>query len=209
MYSVSVRCNKQKQCSGRARIGPPDHNCLVTEKSPKKDEGKTQTTKENANFSEFEFADDAISLDKKYLNSCFTNPNSGVVIKDECIPYTTVTGKEELPCIHKYYLKHTLPVKDIETMTNNSDNFQLMYIDKCMVNKDKINKNLNGNPIMKEVYGYCTLPKYRKKKICNSKDILKYMNLPKRITPDGTHIYYWCDVKKTNTPVSVIHSSQF
>lgn len=194
MYSVNVTKgpSHNKRCFDKTRIGPPDHDCFLNEKSPKKNQAKT-LTKENANFSDYELADDAISLDKKYLNKWYTNPNNRLVTKDECLSYTPVNGKEELPCIHKYYIKH----RTVKDGTKKSDNnCRVVCADKCSINKDRINKNVTNYASVKEIYGYCTLPKYKKQKYNNSRDYLKCMTLPKRITPDGTHIYYWCDIKK-------------
>lgn len=104
-------------------------------------------------------------------------------------PYITVNGKEELPCIHKYYLKNISMKTDVGKISKTEPSF-----DKTMT--DKIIRNVNVHSCLRQVYGYCTLPKTRKKKICNPKYLFKNIVPPKRITSDGTHIYYWCDVQK-------------
>lgn len=189
MYSVNLTKapSRNKRCFDKTHIGPSDHECFSNEKSPKKNQAKT-LTKENANFSEYELADDAISLDKTCLNTLYTDPDNRPVTKGECASYTTVNGKEELPCIHKYYVKH----RTVKDGTKKSDNnFRAVGNDKFSMNKDRINKNVSEHDGVKEIYGYCTLPKYKKQKYNDS-----CVKLPKRITPDGTHIYYWCDIKK-------------
>lgn len=197
MYSISVRCSDHKKCSERARLGPPDSDCLLNEKSSKKDRKKMKDSQGNSNYAECEFADDAINLDKKHANSYSTSLYDELGAKDEYNQCITVNGKEELPCIHKYYFKDTSSKKDDDMILKNADHSPAIH-NKLSLNKDKINRNLNGNfskGTMKNVYGYCTLPK-NKKKSSNSKMFLKHIIPPKRITPDGTHIYYWCDVQK-------------
>ncbi|KAG5870824.1 hypothetical protein JTB14_021490 [Gonioctena quinquepunctata] len=200
MYSMGCTVHNHKKCSRRARIGPPDSDCAFTEE-PSKSQTKLKETHENANFSsiaEYELADDAISLDKKGVSECvskFYDPAKNL--------YITVNGKEELPCVHE--VKYCLA--DIEAAVNSkyinklSENNRKTFA-KLAENSDRLkeNKNENGNfsqSNMRNVYSYCTLPKNRRRNSCQ-KFWLKHINPPKRVTPDGTHIYYWCDVQKKN-----------
>lgn len=197
MYSVSLRCNDHKKCFERARLGPPDSDCLLHEKPHKRAYKKQTDSQGNSNYADYEFADDAISLEKNDTSSFSTSCNNQYVTKNECNSYVTVNGKEELPCIHKYLLKDMAQKIHIETVSNPYQT-PIIKITKKFSNNDKINRNLNGNfnsIAMKNVFGYCTLPKY-KEKLTRSKYRLNHCIPPKRITPDGTHIYYWCDMRK-------------
>lgn len=198
MYRVGVLCNDHRKCSERTRLGPSDSDCLLSEKLHKKGPKNDKDLQGNTNYPEYEFADDAINLDTKNTNSHSTSFSKRLVTQYECNPYINVNGKEELPCIHKYYFKDTSPKKEIDTISKSPEYFPILHNNKNLLNKDQINKNLNGNSnrlTIKNVYGYCTLPK-NKKKHRDSKYLLKHIVPPKRITPDGTHIYYWCDLQK-------------
>lgn len=210
MYSVSVRCSDHKKCALRARLGPPDSDCCNAEKM-NKSHRRIKESQQNANYAEFEFADDAISLDKEgeneiLPNSCVNNENaldwtdnSEIESKNKDKRYITVNGKEELPCVHeiKYYVKEnnaygTKEIFECHQIPSNK------IVNK---NNSKINnKNLNGNfnhVNMRNIYSYCTLPKVKKKvNNCTKNHVVKHIIPPKRITPDGTHIYYWCDIQK-------------
>ncbi|KAJ8945408.1 hypothetical protein NQ314_009246 [Rhamnusium bicolor] len=175
MYEM--RCSDPNKCAQRARLGPPDNDCsysiniskLLNDSQYEGDEEKVKSTShkslkeshQNANYTECEFADDAISLDKKGDN---------------------------LSEIESKYLKKLSETKTLRNETvNNRDRI-------------KMKKNLNGNYNQvnaRNVYSYCTLPKNKKKTNC-PKYLLRHVNPPKRVTPDGTHIYYWCDMQKNN-----------
>lgn len=192
MYSVSVTCSDHKNCSMRVRLGPPDSDCFYAEKMNKSRE-QINECQQNANYAEFEFADDAIDMDKKGNLNQTKNRQTASCNKEQN-PYITVNGKEELPCVHeiKYYMKenNTNGVKEIFECHSNK------AINK---NKPVINKNFNGNfnkINMRNVYSYCTLPKNKKKINYAKYNPIRHINPPKRITPDGTHIYYWCDIPK-------------
>ncbi|KAJ8922859.1 hypothetical protein NQ315_007894 [Exocentrus adspersus] len=185
MYEM--RCSNPNKCAQRARLGPPDNDCpysinvskLFKDTQANIDEEKLQAnthqknmkeSQQNANYTECEFADDAISLERK----------------------------KELPCVHeiKYFLSDNLA--NVEKLSDT----KLIRNDIIVNNRHRcsLRKNVNGNynPVtVKNIYSYCTLPKNKKKAAC-PKYWLRHVNLPKRVTPDGTHIYYWCDIHKKN-----------
>lgn len=133
-------------------------------------------------------------------------------------PYVNVNGKEELPCIHeikKYRISDNKLTKKSSTSSSSSSPVPTPKMiddcnstrnncktDKYIKNNEQIktfNKNLDGNynkVCIKNIYSYCTLPK-NKKIVNNDKLCLRnFVTPPKRVTPDGTHIYYWCDLHK-------------
>ncbi|CAG9860503.1 unnamed protein product [Phyllotreta striolata] len=178
MYSL--RCSDHRKCAERARLGPADHDCALAN-------AKIKETHRNANYAECELADDAISFDKKRPGDCpVANYDHAKNL------YITVSGKEELPCIHeiKYF------------MSDNNKEMKNICTEKHDVGADKERaasiKTVNGNVNhfnMKSIYSYCTLPKSKRKECCQ-KNLARHIIPPKRITPDGTHIYYWCDLNK-------------
>lgn len=191
MYSVSLRCSDHKKCSERAPLGPPDNYCVTN------DHEKIEDVEGNSNYPECEFADDAITMDKQKDNN-FKSCINRLEPQETSNPYITVNGKEELPCIHKYYMKDSLVQKDTTQQPKESVKVSIATRNKIIYNNDKINMNINYNACavsLKNVYGYCTLPKNKKKR-GTTKFLLKTVSPPKRVTPDGTHIYYWCDIKK-------------
>nr|XP_023023208.1 uncharacterized protein LOC111511426 [Leptinotarsa decemlineata] len=196
MYSIGCSVHNHKTCSQRARLGPPDSDCAFTEKLSKSRK-KLKETQQNANFTEYELADDAISMDRKCTSECvskFYDPAKNL--------YITVNGKEELPSVHevKYCLEDTEPEANPKYIHKLSENNRVQCNKTMNVDRLRVNGNENGNfnhVNIRNVYSYCTLPKSRRRVSCQ-KFWLKHINPPKRITPDGTHIYYWCDVQKKN-----------
>lgn len=210
-----MRCSDPKRCAQRARLGPPDNDCsysiniskLLNDSETNLNEDKNQTTtqrniqesQQNANYTECEYADDAINLEKKDVSDCISSCSFNRTVFNEAAknPYITVNGKEELPCVHeiKYYLS--------ENMTQIEKISESEILGNQIINnrdRNKIRKNINGNynqVNVKNIYSYCTLPKNKKKVTC-PKYWLRHANPPKRVTPDGTHIYYWCDIHKKN-----------
>lgn len=266
-------CIDPEQCAQRAPLGPLENICtckrslqinnLLNESeyevgkekvSINQSRNKThQNNKEqqrvnNANYTEFEFADDAISLNNDTLderppsrNSLISNNQSSVKNAAELLttitattdnPYINVNGKEELPQIqeirkyqnisssnhHSNITNNTIISSssdfvvnddDVEIKLNNHDPNKTEAINR--VNKIN-NKNFDGNYNklnIKNIYSYCTLPKNKKNhttSINNTSNNHQTRNHfrhnispPKRITPDGTHIYYWCDLYKKGT----------
>lgn len=178
-----------------------------------------ETARRNANYTEFEFADDAISLNNE--TQVREQPNSQMGTMQETSftenPYITVNGKEELPCvceIKKYAANISSgdncavsPKKSAKTETKLSNNEKV----KCANATNNINKNANakvnnfdGNYnklYVSKIYSYCTLPKRTKNGTTTASGVINkgcrpIFIPPKRITPDGTHIYYWCDLHK-------------
>lgn len=157
---------------------------------------------------EFEFADDAISLNE----SLDERPASSASIRSTHSlketsfvedPYTTVNGKEELPCIHEIKKYSSIsnvsysPKKIYKTEEKNNFNSITDKIHTPSLNSNINVKNIDGNfnkVNVNKIYSYCTLPK-RKNNSNNYKTRCNQIP-PKRVTPDGTHIYYWCDLNK-------------
>lgn len=187
MYSMRARCNNYKQRNEVVRLRPP--KCFTNESLTKKVSKNSKYLQGNANLEDFEFADDAISLDETYIERHFTSMHKLILKKTNWNPYIIVSGKEELPCIHKFYLKNISMKTEVGKISKTESSFDKKRTDKIL-------RNVNVHSCLRQVYGYCTLPKNRKKKMCNSKYLFKNIVPPKRITSDGTHIYYWCDVQK-------------
>lgn len=62
MYSIRARCSNYKQHTEVVRLRPP--KCFTNETLTNKVKKKSKNLQGNANFEDFEFADDAISLDE-------------------------------------------------------------------------------------------------------------------------------------------------
>lgn len=200
MYRLSVRCDNHKQCSAKMRFKSQDIECIISKKkSHKKDLERTKDLQGNASYEDCEFADDAISLNGD-VSVCYSDKDNKVSVDKKYNQNATVNGKEELPCIHKYYLKNSTAKTANQAIMKSSGH--------CLLRNATEHGNLNGNchkTNLKHVYGYCTLPK-SKRKISNSIYLSKILLPPKRITPDGTHIYYWCDVhRKENVAGKLFH----
>lgn len=206
-------CSGTGYCAQRAPLGPPENQCSCTSADKitnllnqsdyefGKEKYKTKPKKkikEKHNNAEFEFADDAISLNNEYVDERPPSRTSSIQSHTETSftenPYINVNGKEELPCVQeisKYncisnqvVLNKIVKTEPKIIITNNDNN-----------HKNKINTNFDGNYnklSVSKIYSYCTLPK--RKYSTNHK--LRPISPPKRITPDGTHIYYWCDLPK-------------
>lgn len=154
-----------------------------------RDKNSKKTRKKNLKlkYEEFEFAADAISLndgavDERPERAPANSPN---VIAN---PYVTVNGKEELPCVEE--------VKDCNTTRTENE---MLKTDDNLNRNVRIKTtttNFDGNCnrlAFRKIYSYCTLPKRRAAGACRKS---LFVTLPKRVTPDGTHIYYWCDLQK-------------
>ncbi|ENN79595.1 hypothetical protein YQE_03965, partial [Dendroctonus ponderosae] len=215
-------CVNPSKCALKAPLGPPEHKFVCTphvnsllnqseyevgkEKSKKKCKQlkivKDAKGKPNKYSSEFEFADDAISLNAESFEE---RPPSRASIKSNTSieksttenPYVTVNGKEELPCVEEIGKMQSKELnKNINIKTEEPNN--------CLDNNKQeethtgANRNVDGNSnkvsSVKQIYSYCTLPKNAKKP--TSKTSHKNAIPPKRVTPDGTSIYYWCDINK-------------
>lgn len=211
-------CTDPVNCALKAPLGPPENKCTCTphvnnllnqseyevgkEKSKKKYKQlklvKDPKAKSKYN-SEFEFADDAISLnsleDRPPSRASLKSSNTSLEKSTIENPYVTVNGKEELPSVQEMGISNT---------DNNKTNCNL---EKDIVNNfipskkvdipnkkpSNNNKNLDGNyNKVKNIYSYCTLPKSMKKLGKGQ----QHKGPPKKVTPDGTSIYYWCDLNK-------------
>lgn len=192
MYSMGTV--NHKNCAERGRLGPPDSYCSCHDPATKI-HNKVKDSQVNANYGEFEFADDAISLNRKGCPRSFLSDAVGLYSVEKS-PYITVNGKEELPSVHE--IKYNLSEDDSEGECNIKA-IEKDEVARKLLNENKLkiyNVNGNINPLtIKKVYGYCTLPKI-KKKMPNRKYWMRYMTPPKRVTPDGTNIYYWCDLQR-------------
>lgn len=212
-------CSSSENCAQRAPLGPPDQNqCSCgspnkinnllnqseyefgKEKRKTKPKKKIKETRNNA--AEFEFADDAISLNNENFDENPSNRTSVGSLKDTPFtenPYINVNGKEELPCVQemgKYTVLNNVDTNEIhktepKIIISNGE----IGTDDNNHRNDKFNASFDGNynkVCVSKIYSYCTLPK---RKNCNNHKT-KPVSPPKRVTPDGTHIYYWCDLPK-------------
>lgn len=135
---------------------------------------------------EYEMADDATSL-----NDAPHDDLSKIDILNDFDSKLRirVNGKEELPATTT---KTKNPSKkiinrpfDIETIVINDNK-----------KKDDFNGNLGMDKRLSRIYS--TLPKRKRDKMHHSMWYAKpnSLRVPKRTTPDGTNIYYWCDLPK-------------
>lgn len=187
MYSL--RCSDHQKCSERSHLGPIDSDCAFGNKMCKTNK-TIKETQQNANYAEYELADDAISFDKKSNTECILS-NSYQYDHAKNL-YITVSGKEELPCIHeiKYMSDNKADTKNVSEKLE----FAANKVIKERVKNETNNGNLNRLNT-KSIYSFCTLPKSRRKD-SDQKNFSRHIVPPKRVTPDGTHIYYWCDLNK-------------
>lgn len=223
-------CSSPDACAQRAPLGPIDDHCMCN--TPRKIDsllnqseyelGKEQTKtknckkirdlRDNANFTEFEFADDAISLngdscnDRPPSRSSITSVHSFKETTFTENPYINVNGKEELPCaeeIRKYPISNDVSILPKETDYNSVSTVLALKQTRRIINNDNIdnsndkesaNFDSNFNKLVhNKIQNCCTIPKqkFKHKMLCRPVVIP-----PHRITPDGTHIYYWCDLPK-------------
>ncbi|CAH1159977.1 unnamed protein product [Phaedon cochleariae] len=189
MFSMGCTDHDHKNCIQRTRLGPPGSDCF----SAICKENRTSVITEshqNAISTECELADDAISLDETknvHYPSKYHELSKNM--------YIIVNGKEELPCVHQVNHCSEKTPKYIRRIvgTNQSIINKLVNQDDAML---LTNHDGNFNKVnIKNVFGYCTLPKNERSDSCK-KFWLKQTNPPMRITPDGTHIHYWCDMDK-------------
>lgn len=230
-------CTSHDACAERAPLGPLNDQCACTRKIQSllnqseyevrkehhvKNHKKNRDHHNNANTTEFEFADDAISLNGDISEErppSRTSITSSKSFKETSFtenPYINVNGKEELPCaqeIRKYPISSDVSnntkevddinsvnyeVSDSKTNTKLINNYNINFNGKQLPNFDSNYNKLSYNKIQ----SYCTLPKQKHKDKASCRPIL---TPPQRITPDGTHIFYWCDFpKKSGNIFSII-----
>ncbi|KAK9875791.1 hypothetical protein WA026_009581 [Henosepilachna vigintioctopunctata] len=217
MYKTA--CQETSKCALRAPLGPPESKCICQSISQisklinqseyeigkdKSFKSRKKIKKPQENTKEFEFADDAISLN----NEPFDDEPSGINKSLTENPYLNVNGKVELPTSFTNGGESSKPpVCENPTLsgasndkddTTNSNNQFTSHRDESE-GKIKFGKNLDGNYNkigFKKVYSYCTLPKNKKISSNIPKVVYRPLLPPKRVTADGTHIYYWCDLHK-------------
>lgn len=143
----------------------------------------------NKKHEEYELADDATSLNDDHHDltkiDILNDFDSKLRIR--------VHGKEELPVEQQTtnLIKRNPSKKiinrpfDIETVVINDNK-----------KKDDFNGNLGMDKRLSRIYS--TLPKRKRDKMHHSMWYAKpnSLRVPKRTTPDGTNIYYWCDLPK-------------
>lgn len=214
-------CVAHGKCALRSPLGPPENKCncngsdrqkvnkllveseyeLGKETVKNKPKKKAKEVREKTNYTEFEFADDAISLNNESFDdsrppsssSAGSNKSQKETIFTEN-PYITVNGREELPCVDeiKNYSCFARNLKTEGSKTNCINRKEQLTNDNIH-SRHRFDGNYNKLAI-RNIYSYCTLPKRRNGN--NHKGLLHWITPPKRITPDGTHIYYWCDLQK-------------
>lgn len=181
----SSKDKKKSKCSLRSPIGPVNAckctthylNILNQSEYELADDASKVEKIENANFGEFEFADDAISLNGEISE----RPNSRTSVKSEN-PFIQVNGKEELPSPEQ--IKQQISIKtDVSNNVDKVDNFDG-------------NCNMLSVPKVAVPRQCATLPKRRRKHVNHRMWYRPLLEPPHRQTPDGTDIYYWCDMPK-------------
>lgn len=179
----------RSKCSLRAPIGPLGadqckcssphyltHLLNQSEYELADDASKIQQT--NANYTEeFELADDAISLNGEILEENNSRPSK------EDNSYINVNGKEELP--------------SPEQIKDNISPISLNKTDVSNINSDIKHDDFDGNRNKVYVPGqYSTLPKRKRNHVNHKMWYRPVLEPPHKVTPDGTDIYYWCDMPK-------------
>lgn len=161
---------------------------------------------ENANFTEFEFADDAISLNGEICDERPASRNSLCSLKNDNPSFINVNGKEELPSPEQIQ-NCSVQNKFLNKQRNNSPKktdsaLSNKIVEKTINNVEiKINKHshFDGNCnrlTVPSVRNYSTLPKRKRDSVNHRMWYRPVLEPPHRVTPDGTDIYYWCDMPK-------------
>lgn len=157
-------------------------NPKTGQKLEKKDKNKSNN---NKNYEEYELADDATSL-----NGQTTDDSTNIeILKDfDSKLMIRVQGKEELPVIEQ-----NLNIDNNKISNNRNPSINLMSRPKLF--KNDLNGNLGRCRLSRS---YSTLPK--RKRPTNHHSMWynrpNLLQVPSRITPDGTQIYYWCNLPK-------------
>lgn len=149
---------------------------------------------ENANnFNEdFEFADDAISLNGE-MELERSSSRSSINSKND--KFITVNGKEELP-ISPEQMKST-GNSNISLVEKTDILSNKQFDDEDGILEDKFDTNCNiDSPPNKQ---YSTFPKRKRNHVNHKMWYRPILEPPHKITPDGTNIYYWCDMPKRPT----------
>lgn len=186
----------------------------------------------NKKIEEYELADDATSFDGNDddIQMSSSSPslpgkkNMGVLVDDDnAKQMIRVQGKEELPAEQMNTSTTTKP--SFKNVTK--DDAQKTKINGKLSKKDNIewlagrrnlpkpkllansNDDCNGNNCPGRP-NYSTLPKMRRngqqqqqKRHDNQHE--RHMQIPMRTTPDGTDIYYWCDLSKKRLKGYFLH----
>lgn len=193
---------KNSKCALRSPIGPVSAckctthylNMLNQSEYELADDASKVEKIENANFDEFEFADDAISLNGEISE----RPNSRTSMKSEN-PFIQVNGKEELPSPEQ--IKEQISIKT--DVSNNVDKLEIE-----MKEDDDFDGNCNRLNVPQAqgrgVRQCATLPKRRRNHVNHRMWYRPVLQPPHRQTPDGTDIYYWCDMPKRNDHGKII-----
>lgn len=184
----------------------PDKNCKKTEVNGRNN---------NEKMDECEYADDAIAFNSDFNEKMV---KTGLIDEVESKLMIRVQGKEELPVVQQQQTTNdenifventnsnvyidlnqkTRPIKNVtaknvdlsavsketETKTTMDEKFNNISINDYNGNKD------NNNKITRRKCS--TLPKTKKTLLQDNRS----KRFPMRKTPDGTTIYYWCDVPK-------------
>lgn len=149
-----------------------------------------QLNNNNKRHEEYELADDATSLNDDHHDLSKIDILNDF---DSKLRIRVTRGKEELPVEQQTtnFIKRNPSKKiinrpfDIETVVINDNK-----------KKDDFNGNLGMDRRLNRIYS--TLPKRKRDKMHHSMWYAKpnSLRVPKRTTPDGTNIYYWCDLPK-------------
>ncbi|KAH8284616.1 hypothetical protein KR018_006465 [Drosophila ironensis] len=184
--------DKGKQATAAKSKGVNNNNPKPAEKSSSKSE-------------EYEIADDATSLNGSESEAAASGaPKMAILSESDSKLMISVRGREELPVVEspktspKGFAKCVrLPVEvenhPLQTSEENNENHE----EAILGDESKVISPTELTPMLDEANGNreassATLPRTAKQV-----HVSKMLHLvPKRRTPDGTNIYYWCDVPK-------------
>lgn len=179
---------------------------------------------ENSIFTEFEMADDAISLNGELTEDRPPSRNSNQSLKTDP-DFINVNGKEELPSPEYLNKKKHGQISPQKTECNNTysnkndqsnvqitvdgkridvdDNIDVKPLNNVEIKINKANGDFDGNRNRLNVpsptanmKNYSTLPKRKRDSVNHRMWYRPVLEPPHRVTPDGTDIYYWCDMPK-------------
>lgn len=125
-----------------------------------------------------------------------------VTVKSNYDPNPSISNKEKLP-VHKNEINSGTKTKHILHKVNCSSDHPLLVSsnsDNDCNGNDSSNTRRKVTALPQSQQRYSTLPKTKKSTSLSQKAMPEVghftRKIPTRITPDGTSIYYWCDLSK-------------
>lgn len=210
------------KCSLRAPIGPLGSQCkcsphyllnniLNQSEYELADDASKVDDRKNFNEELFEFADDAISLnnegttqEERPINRPSLNSASNKPLKNNDPSFINVNGKEELPSLEE--IQDCTPNKNLplispeKTEAPNSNNKLILDVNNVEIKINAPPSDFDGNcnkvRVEPPLGHFSTLPKRKRSSVNHKMWYRPVLEPPHRVTPDGTDIYYWCDIPK-------------